>query len=210
MNNNIGIYLLRNTVTNKVYVGASTNLERRKGEFLAGRGYRATMLEAMKEFHPSVWTHEILCTCPKSALDICERFYINMYKSADPRYGYNISLGGAGMFGVKHSEKAKKKMSDNSSRPWLGKHLSGETKKKISESLLGEKNPRSMLGKFGAEHNRSKAINQYDKQMNFIRRWESMSDVQRELGINQSSITKCCRGKCKSAGGYCWAYADAD
>ena len=40
-----------------------------------------------------------------------------------------------------------------------------------------------------------------------IKRWASMSDAERELGINQSSISLCCTGKLKSAGGYRWRFA---
>jgi hypothetical protein len=37
--------------------------------------------------------------------------------------------------------------------------------------------------KFGKDHARSKAINQYDKEGNFVKKWDSLSDVQRELNI---------------------------
>jgi group I intron endonuclease len=213
MNNNIGIYKL--TAPNeKVYIGASTDLERRKQQFLACRGYRATMFEAMKEFHPSTWVYEKLCTCPKSALDVCERFYIDMFKSDSPEYGYNSQSGGR--IGFSHSEETKKKMSESTSgqnhpmfgrtgdkNPWFGKKHSDKAKVKMSENS-------SMLGKFGVEHNRSRAVNQYDKQGNFIRRWDSIMDVDRELSIAHQSIVACCKGRRKSAGGFRWTHADAD
>lgn len=33
-------------------------------------------------------------------------------------------------------------------------------------------------------------------------------DVQRELGIAQQSISACCKGNRKSAGGYIWRYVE--
>ena len=39
--------------------------------------------------------------------------------------------------GFKHSEESKKKISEHSSRQWLGKHLPEETRKKISNTLKG-------------------------------------------------------------------------
>ena len=33
-------------------------------------------------------------------------------------------------------------------------------------------------------------------------------DVQRDLGINQASISECCKRKRKSAGGYVWKYVE--
>lgn len=50
---------------------------------------------------------------------------------------------------------------------------------------------------------------QYDKDGTFIREWKSMIDVENELGINNSNITQCCRGKLKSAGGFRWAYKNS-
>lgn len=66
-----------------------------------------------------------------------------------------------------------------------------------SNNNMGEKSPKS------------KAVNQYDMDMNFIKRWDCMADVTRELGISSSNISACCRGAgYKSAGGFKWLYAD--
>ena len=86
--------------------------------------------------------------------------------------------------------------------PMYGKHHTEEVKRKISENHAkpGE-------GKFGSEHHSSKKVAQYDKQNNeLIKIWDSMMDVQRELGIDNASISKCCKGKLKSAGGFVWKY----
>jgi hypothetical protein len=47
---------------------------------------------------------------------------------------------------------------------------------------------------------------QYDKDMNFIKEWSSISSVTKELGVGSNSITTCCKGKYKSAGGFIWRY----
>lgn len=49
-------------------------------------------------------------------------------------------------------------------------------------------------------------INQYDIQGNFIKQWEYIRQIQKELGINNANIVRCCKGKRKSAGGYIWKY----
>lgn len=49
-------------------------------------------------------------------------------------------------------------------------------------------------------------ILQFSKTGEFIRKWESAKEVERELGLNQGNISKCCQGKLKSAGGYVWGY----
>ena len=43
-----------------------------------------------------------------------------------------------------------------------------------------------------------------------IRRWECARDVERELGISNSSISQCCQGKRKTTGGYRWCFALAN
>ena len=98
---------------------------------------------------------------------------------------------------------------ENCSLANKGKQLSEEHKRKISEAMQGKNNP--VKGKFGSEHNRSKKVAQYDKQTHeLIKIWDSIIGVERELGIDHSSISACCKGKYKSAGGFVWKYVEDD
>ena len=56
------------------------------------------------------------------------------------------------------------------------------------------------------ENKKIKSVLQYDKNMKLIREWNSISMASKELGIGSNSITTCCKGKYKSAGGYIWIY----
>lgn len=47
---------------------------------------------------------------------------------------------------------------------------------------------------------------QYDLQMNIIKVWDSAKRAGRELNIDCSCITKCCKGKRNKCGGYKWQY----
>ena len=40
-----------------------------------------------------------------------------------------------------------------------------------------------------------------------VREYESARQAARDTGVNASSITQCCKGKQKSAGGFIWKYA---
>jgi hypothetical protein len=51
-------------------------------------------------------------------------------------------------------------------------------------------------------------VNQYDLQGNFIKQWGNVIGIEKELQICHSSITKCCNGKKKIAGGFRWEYAN--
>ena len=56
--------------------------------------------------------------------------------------------------------------------------------------------------------NESKPINQYDLQGNFIKSWNSGTEIKRTLGYSNGNICNCCRGKQKTAYGYKWQYAE--
>jgi group I intron endonuclease len=217
MNNNIGIYLLTSP-DGRHYVGASTNLKKRKSQFFNSsercfaKNYSG-LVDEIKLYPRNLWMHEVLVFCGKDDLDRLEQMWIRLYRSTDPEFGYNKALGGKGTLGVSHygeanhmfgkklSEEHKKKLRESN----LGKKRSVETRKKMSKS-----NARTMRGRFGADNNSAKAINQYDKQGNFIRRWGSIIDAARELGANQKAIIHCLRGKTKTSFGHIWRYADAD
>lgn len=64
------------------------------------------------------------------------------------------------------------------------------------------------LGKFGKLNPNHKPILQFDLNGNFIRRWESAMDIERELNISHSQIAACCRGKIKTSYGYKWGYVE--
>jgi len=49
-------------------------------------------------------------------------------------------------------------------------------------------------------------ILQYDLEMNFIKEWDSATDVKNELGLNNSSITNCCKNVSKPSYRYIWKY----
>lgn len=55
-----------------------------------------------------------------------------------------------------------------------------------------------------------KTINQYDINSVLIKKWESIINASEKLNIDSSSITKVCKGKRKSAGGYIWKYEGGD
>lgn len=58
----------------------------------------------------------------------------------------------------------------------------------------------------------SKAVNQYDLNNNFIKKWESTKQIERELGINNAHINACCQNKKhrKTSGGFIWKYAEEE
>lgn len=55
--------------------------------------------------------------------------------------------------------------------------------------------------------NRLRPVNQYSKDGKFIKHWESMSEVEKELGADTGSIIRVCKGLQHTCIGYVWEYA---
>jgi hypothetical protein len=122
--------------------------------------------------------------------------------------------------GKKHNEESKKKMSSSA----LGKKLSDVTKKKMSEFHKGKKkseetkqkmrdnakengnNYIQYLKKTGLSHAKSKKVNQYSLDGEFIKEWENTRKAAQELGVNNCGLNNCVLGKTKSSAGFIWKY----
>lgn len=50
-------------------------------------------------------------------------------------------------------------------------------------------------------------VRQFTKQGVFIKLWDSVAEVHRQLNYSTWSISQCCNGKRKTAHGYMWQYA---
>lgn len=55
---------------------------------------------------------------------------------------------------------------------------------------------------------KSKRINQYSLDGEFIREWPSTMEIERQLKLSHSNISACCLGKYKQVSGSVWKYAD--
>ena len=65
---------------------------------------------------------------------------------------------------------------------------------------------KSMMGRFGIRHNRSKPVIQLDLDGNFIIEFECANEAGRLLGLWANHIGGCCRGESKTHGGFKWQF----
>lgn len=118
-----GIYLLRNTINGKCYVGQSIKLRSRLLQHinnLENYRYDIPIYRALNKYGLEVFELKILKTWhnaldkrTKYYLDMYEKQYIEEYKSLAPN-GYNQTIGGdGGIEGYKFTEEQKEKLSNN-------------------------------------------------------------------------------------------------
>jgi len=138
----------------------------------------------------------------------------------------NISNGGEGPTGLKHTEESKRKISIAKT----GIHHTEETKKRISKNTKGNKNSlgtknhlwhkhseetkkkMSLLRKGTNQSEETKEkqripVDQYDLNGNFIKRHKGINEVKRVYGYHTGNIIDCCKGKRKTANNCLWRYA---
>lgn len=131
------IYRERNEINLKCYIGKSHNdAVGRSKAHRNGRGNRL-LKQAIAKYGIENFTFEILHDGVfDELLNDFEIAEIAKHDSVAPN-GYNLTEGGDGVCGHRHSAETKEKMA----RAKLGKKASDETKRKMSKARKGENSP---------------------------------------------------------------------
>lgn len=129
-----GIYLWRNKITNKIYIGQAKNLDIRRREFLNyKRPYGGPHIDRARRKYkniPEVWEYKVLAYCDVSNLNLLERTFIAHLK--DNNYTlYNMTTGGSRDYSllvdtVKEMKK-KCRVNSDSNKEVIQKDLDGNT-----------------------------------------------------------------------------------
>lgn len=99
MNDLCGIYIIKNDINNKVYIGQSINIKKRiqehfwKSTCKKDVSFNSALHSAIRKYGKEHFYYEILEECSPDELDAKERNYIEQYNSVSPN-GYNILSGG--------------------------------------------------------------------------------------------------------------------
>jgi group I intron endonuclease len=129
------IYLLTNTINNKVYVGQTwlPSLQLRMGK--DGSNYKNSiyLYNSIIKHGADNFNYSILAECyTQEDADVLEEKFIKEYNSQDSEIGYNIKDGGSA---GKHSDESKGKIS-NSLKEYYSE-LSPEEVSKRAEPIVG-------------------------------------------------------------------------
>lgn len=184
-----GIYIIKNLINGKEYVGQSGNIKsriyhyRRKiRSMIIGRAIKKHGIENFQ-----VYVEYFPLLTPKE-LGQKEYDTIRDCNTKHPN-GYNLADGGLITRGWKHTP---------------------ESLQKISAASTGKNNPMFGISRKRDKNPNAKKVAQYTKDGELIKIWNCMADAQEVLGILQGNISSCCSGKLKSCGGFIWKHTSED
>ena len=110
------------------------------------------------------------------------------------------------------SEKAKERFKNINNHPMYGRNHNQQSKDLMSQKAkerLKDKSKHPLFGKFGKDNPNSVQVAQINKENGeLIKVSESMTKAGEELKIFSNSISNCCNGKSKTAGGFIWMRYD--
>ena len=133
------IYVIEDRVTGKLYVGQTVNVKGRMHKHQYGEVRYLGNAIRKRGWDNFSWM--VIDTVPVEDLNAAEVYWIGYLNTRAP-YGYNLTDGGGGAQGLKHSPETILKMSNAKK----GKKHSAETRAKMSASQRKTKRP-SMRGR---------------------------------------------------------------
>lgn len=146
------VYRLTNTVTGKKYIGKTVNYKTRMYYHATKHTKCHYLKNSINKYGWENFKNEILIDdVPEEDLNNLEMSYIEVETTFAPN-GYNLTSGGEGCSGLRHSEATKKKLSimnAGSNHPQYGTKRSKSTREKISKGHRKRK-----VGSVHKKHNK--------------------------------------------------------
>jgi group I intron endonuclease len=219
----VGIYKITNP-KGKIYIGQSTNIEKRWGVYKRLQCKGQTLLyRSLNKYGPEEHIFEIVEICEIEILVNRENYYKDLYEvfqtpSLCCRYDgkggkdseetrlrkqvpKNLTLLQKESKNHKISQSNTGKYRTEEMKDKLKKPLKEAHKNSIREALIG----REIKWEVGRP---KRIINQYDLTGNFIQEWPTISSASKHYNLNSANIVANCNGRYKSAGGFIWRYKE--
>jgi predicted GIY-YIG superfamily endonuclease len=182
--NKSGIYIIKNSINTRVYIGSAKDLYCRmimhKTSLIKGTHYSSKMQRFVNKYGIETISFEIIEYTSKEYLLEKEQYWINHYQPE-----FNSCRIAGSRLGIKCNDESKERM-----------RIAQTGHRVTSEEIR--------------QHLRERKINipllQFDLDGNFVKEWHSTMEIKRQLGIDCSSVTKCVKGKILTLKGYFFIY----
>lgn len=223
-----GIYKYQNKINGKIYIGQSVDIEARyRGHKSASfnpkdKDYNMVIHQAIRKYGLENFDFQIIEKCPQGLLNEREVYWIKYYNSYHK--GYNATEGGdeshihlgkpielfdmKGNYVTEYPNITEAAKAIGVSRNTLYGIIQGErlSAKGYQFRLKGDTTP---VQEYKNRQGGKKSVYQCAKTSgSIIKEWESAAAAARDLGLDSSTITKVCKGKLKSTGGFGWRYKE--
>jgi len=192
------IYKIVNLKNNKLYIGQTRNFKSRINQHVGSlnkKSHQNKYLQRSFDKHGyDNFNIEIIEEVQLDNLTEREQYWCDYYKSYNRENGYNqLKDVRSPWYGKRSEEHCRKIALANTGR----KH-SIESRRKMSKARMGR-----FVGK---EHPFAKEIQQFDKNMEFISEYDSITEAATISKIGRTSINNNLCGRSMSAGGFIWKF----
>lgn len=198
-----GIYKIQSIIKpERIYIGSAVNINRRWNHHLndlrKNKHCNRKLQNHFNKYKEGDLQFSILLKCGKEDLIKIEQNFIDTYNPY-----LNICKTAGNMLGYKHTaESNRKKRNALKGRPQAEEIIQKRRKPRDEQARQNMRDGWAARKKI--EINK-RPILQYDKDMNFIRKWDFASEAMKTLSMG-NEIFKCLVGKRKTAGGFIWRY----
>lgn len=227
-----GIYLISNLINNKIYVGQSINIEKRwrqhKRELRNNIHENKKLQNAWNKYGEENFEFSIACECEEKQLNTLEQYYVFSLESYLSKGGYNISLGGDGLFvkGINNKMNKSVYCIETKTEYFSIAEASRQTGIRETSILQCCKGNYKYAGKEGKQKfhwmyyedflEKGEIIDNTPRKkiekghqvicLETCEVFESLKVAGEKYNIDGSNIGACCRGKRTTAGEYHWMY----
>lgn len=201
-----GIYLIRNKVNNKIYIGKAKNIYERIRQHInllnkKSKDENIHLINSWHKYGRENFEYEVLEYCSIDLLEEKELLYIKQFNSLDRNIGYNMRLDTSTKCIL--PEETRKRMSESKKKLYADPNY--DNMKHSHTYWKDNPEAKKEMAKKVSEKTTKYKIEQYDKEMNLIKIWDSVKAITTEHpNFKWQQIYSVCNGYKKSIYGYVW------
>lgn len=210
-------------------------LDNHKYNLLKNTHFNEYLQKSFNKYGENNFVFEVLEIYPVDLLCAMEHYWCTILNTHNEKYGYNISPTNPNNLHPKHNFITLNKMSKTKNKEvhmfdmngnylesfknaeFAKNYLNVKCKDRINAccnnkafSSYGYRFSYKRDGELLPINNRykyhKKIVYQYDKQINFIKKWDSVADAAKHYNTLDNNIMSVCKNKTKTAKNYIWSY----